>query len=640
MKLLLRILLIAALLSLSAAGLAARPAQAATLTVTTCADSGAGSLRQAVNSANNGDTILFAIDCPASSPLLLTTQITVSTGMTISGAGREVVLDGNHVTRIFDIATSGDVRLEYLTLRNGSANRGSAIQNISNTTTIDHVTFINNSASSNGGAVFISFSNGFVVQNSRFINNTAAIHGGAIYAGSNITITDTLFSGNHAYRGGAFTSYVNGVIATFERVTMSGNATGSSDVHGEGGAIYQGFGSLNILNSTLSGNGSPETTAYGSGMYLYWMNSVVIKNSTIVNNQLISPYQSAALHINTSTLYLYNTILANNTTADCYTDDNLTVSANLNNLIRVSNGCPAGALSGDPLLGALADNGGATRTHALLSGSPAIDAGDNAQCLSTDQRGLARPVDGNGDGSVLCDIGAFEVQESIPPTLVSITRANPNPTNAASLNFTVAFSESVTGVGSADFSLNADGTLSGAQVSAVSGSGAVYTVTVTTGSGSGTLRLDLPASADIRDLAGNPLGGLPYTGGESYTLDRSAPTVVSITRADPNPTSAASVRFTVTFSEAVSGVDSADFSLTSGGALSGAQVGAVSGSGAVYTVTVTTGTGGGTLRLDVTASAEMRDAAGNLLSGLPYTGGDSYLLQYALFLPMTVKAAP
>ena len=211
-----------------------------------------------------------------------------------------------------------------------------------------------------------------------------------------------------------------------------------------------------------------------------------------------------------------------------------------------------------------------------------------------------------------------------PPTVVSITRADPNPTNAASVDFTVTFSEDVTGVDVADFSLTTTGSISGASVIAVSGSGATYTVTVNTGSGDGTLRLDIPDTATIIDLTGNAVSGLPYTDGESYDVDRTAPSVVAITRADPNPTGAASVRFTVTFSEDVTGVDYDDLSLTTTGSISGASVTAVSGSGATYTVTVSTGSGDGTLRLDIPATATITNSAGNGLSGLPFTSGESY----------------
>ena len=64
----------------------------------------------------------------------------------------------------------------------------------------------------------------------------------------------------------------------------------------------------------------------------------------------------------------------------------------------------------DPLLSPLRDNGGALPTHALLPGSPAIDAGDNAGCPAADQRGVARPKDGDADGTATCDIGAYEYQ--------------------------------------------------------------------------------------------------------------------------------------------------------------------------------------------------------------------------------------
>jgi Periplasmic component of the Tol biopolymer transport system len=121
-----------------------------------------------------------------------------------------------------------------------------------------------------------------------------------------------------------------------------------------------------------------------------------------------------------------------------------------------------------------------------------------------------------------------------------------------------------------------------------------------------------------------------------------APTVVSITRADPNPTSAASVTFTVTFSKAVTGVDASDFALTTAGSLSGVSVTSVSGSGSTYSVTVSTGTGTGTLRLDVIDNDTIIDAAGNPLGGSGFgngnfTDGEIYTIQKAIFLPLVVR---
>jgi hypothetical protein len=101
---------------------------------------------------------------------------------------------------------------------------------------------------------------------------------------------------------------------------------------------------------------------------------------------------------------------------------------------------------------------------------------------------------------------AHFTQFDIAPIVTSITRFNPSPTSAASVDFLVAFSEFVTGVGTSDFTLTASG-VSGASVTGVSGSGSVYTVTVNTGFGSGTLRLDVTDNNSILDAAGNPLGG-------------------------------------------------------------------------------------------------------------------------------------
>src|SRR5207237_2915465 len=137
------------------------------------------------------------------------------------------------------------------------------------------------------------------------------------------------------------------------------------------------------------------------------------------------------------------------------------------------------------------------------------------------------------------------------------------------------------GVDAGDFALAGTGT-SGASVSSVTGSGSSYTVTVATGA-DGTLRLDLVDDGSIVDATGNPLAS-GFTG-QIYTVDRTAPKGTSIERADASPTNAASVHFTVSFGESVSGVDAADFAL-SGTGTAGASISSVTGSGSSYTVTV------------------------------------------------------
>jgi hypothetical protein len=136
--------------------------------------------------------------------------------------------------------------------------------------------------------------------------------------------------------------------------------------------------------------------------------------------------------------------------------------------------------------------------------------GEPVADIGLDSAGTINAYDNDGDNTSLN-------WNATPPTVDSITRASASLTTAASVNYTVTFSEDVQNVDVSDFTLTKSIGISGGSVSAVSGSGSTYTVTVNTGSGSGTLRLDVPVSATIQDLFNNSLGGLPFTSGESYT---------------------------------------------------------------------------------------------------------------------------
>ncbi|MDW8215621.1 MAG: hypothetical protein RMJ55_18875, partial [Roseiflexaceae bacterium] len=140
------------------------------------------------------------------------------------------------------------------------------------------------------------------------------------------------------------------------------------------------------------------------------------------------------------------------------------------------------------------------------------------------------------------------------------------------------------------------------------------------------------------------IGGLFRDAGGVALADYAAvyatpPTVAAIARLDASPTSAATVAYRVTFSETVTGVEASDFSLTATGAISGAVVASVIGAGTTYTVTVNTGFGNGTLRLDVPASASVTDLPGVSLASLPYTGGETYdiLKERRVYLPLVVR---
>jgi hypothetical protein len=276
---------------------------------------------------------------------------------------------------------------------------------------------------------------------------------------------------------------------------------------------------------------------------------------------------------------------------------------------------------------------GTTRTvtvKAIGAGTLRLNVIDNDTIRDTAGNKLGGTGAGNGNYTA----GQTYTIDQVAPKVVSIVRVNPSHTNLSSVNFTVTFSEPVTGVNKSDFDLTVTG-ITGASISAVSGTGTTYKVTVSTGTGNGTLRLNVIDDDTILDAVGNKLGGKGadngnYTTGQTYTIEKTVPKVVSIVRVNPSYTNLSSVNFTVTFSEAVMGVDKADFSITTSG-ITGAQVTAISNTGKKRTVTVSTGTGSGTLRLNVKDNDTIRDAAGNKLGGTgvgngSYTAGQTYTI--------------
>ncbi len=168
---------------------------------------------------------------------------------------------------------------------------------------------------------------------------------------------------------------------------------------------------------------------------------LTVTNSTFSSNSAAS--SAGGIYSFNSTLSYANTIIANSTGGDCEIGIGGTIGTNTNNLVE--DGSCSASLSGDPSLGALADNGGATQTIALLAGSSAINAGNNSTCAAAlvnrrDQRGVARP---NGPR---CDIGAYEYVDTSAPTVTAFTV--PSPSSSLTIQptaFTAADDVGVTG---------------------------------------------------------------------------------------------------------------------------------------------------------------------------------------------------
>jgi CSLREA domain-containing protein len=332
------------------------------------------------------------------------------------------------------------------------------------------------------------------------IQNSNGTNGGVILNRGILSITNTTFRENTANAGSG------GALYNYQGILNITNSTFTNNSAVSGGAIKNDAGTLNITNSTFSGNTAPG----GSGGAIINFTGVTnLKNSTFSGNSS----SNGSIYLFTGTLNYANTIIANSTGGDCVNAG--TLGTNTNNLVE--DGSCSASLSGDPNLGALANNGGATQTLALIAGSTAINAGDDSICAASpvsnlDQRGITRP---NG---LHCDIGAYEYVDTIAPTVVSSTRVSSNPSSLTSVEFTVAFSEAVTGVDTSDFDLTISG-VSGASMTGITGSGSTYTVTVNTGSGNGSIRLNVLDDNTILDGSNNPLNGA-YSSGETYTIDK------------------------------------------------------------------------------------------------------------------------
>jgi hypothetical protein len=222
-------------------------------------------------------------------------------------------------------------------------------------------------------------------------------------------------------------------------------------------------------------------------------------------------------------------------------------------------------------------------------------------------------------------VGQAYSYDTVAPTVSSINRAGGSQSvNSGPLTWTVTFSEPVNGLTTGNFALATTGTAGTApSITSATATGgapsATWTVSVattgTTGTNAGSIGLNLANATNVKDVATNNLSTSTFTG-QTYAYDTTTPTVSSINRVTASPTNAASVQWTVTFSESVSGVTAGNFSLASGGGLGGTPaITNVTGSGTTWTVTSSTGSGDGTLGLNQTSNTAVTDAAGNSLGG-------------------------
>lgn len=292
--------------------------------------------------------------------------------------------------------------------------------------TIQASTILSNSAGGGSGGGIYSFNGVVTTTVSQIVGNTGGPGGGGIYInGGVLTVIETTIAGNQvAYHGGGIQSVGSEVRLT--RSTISGNIAAS-----QAGGFYNIAGPAVLLNVTVSGN---SATGAAGGIYNAGSDSTVIMTNTTIASNTVSSGAGGINTSSTATTTLKHVILAYNQPTNC-SGALYTISNDHN--IQDTGDCAvsfSGAndlLNTDPLLAPLADYGGKTETHALNSGSPAIDAGSNADCPNRDQRTIPRPFNGDNSGGAQCDIGAYEYT---PPVLgisdASLTEGNSGTTNA------------------------------------------------------------------------------------------------------------------------------------------------------------------------------------------------------------------
>ncbi len=426
----------------------------------TCASASGCTLRAAVMEANalpGHDTInlssnTYVITLTGAEDFAVAGDLDITDDVTINGAGvAATIIDGGAIENVLhvDPANTGiTAEISGVTIQNGSTTGSGGGINVDGNGTLilsDSTLRANTTTTSHGGAM--QNRGTATLTNVTISDNTAPSgFGGGIDNRGVATLTGVTISGNTAGGGGGGIHNINGTLTLRNSLVGTGNTTSGtgggiennggavivedSTVSGNtgatsGGGISNNTGSLTVTGTTVVGNSATsggggirnEGTAFvtnttvtanlaPSGGGLDNRGTLTVTNVTVADNSASSGGGIWAFDAT-----VVNTIFANNGAGgDCFITVALTSSYSLDSDGSCGLAGPGDIPSTDPLLGPLANYGGATDVYPLRSHSPAVDAGDGVSCPSTDQRGGVRPRDGDDDTVTDCDIGAFELQ--------------------------------------------------------------------------------------------------------------------------------------------------------------------------------------------------------------------------------------
>jgi LPXTG-site transpeptidase (sortase) family protein len=531
-------------LSVLLAAQGVRPAYAAGYVVNSLADNTTDdafcTLREAILAANNApanancgpgssadDTITFSVSGTITLGSTLPNIVSGAGTLTIDGGGN-ITVSGANLYRVMYVNSGANLTLQNITIANGNAGGGDGGGIYNNGALTVSGSSFNGNIANFGGGIYNNSSGTATITGAIISGNSATGGGGGALNGGTMNIISSLFYNNTS--GFSAGGIINGGTLNITRSTFHSNNASNTG----GGIRNDNPGTVTIANSTFASN---SATLNGGGIHN--ASTLTVNNSTFYNNSAVNG--GGIRNANTATIK--NTIIANSPSGGNCSDMAFTAASTNNMATDATCGSSFAQVTIIQLnLGALT---GSPAYFPLNPGSFAIDAGDPTTCAAApvnneSQNGTARPQDGNGDSTAVCDIGSYEYDPTPPVVVTHSLQAS--YTGSGPGFFTVTFSEAVDdpagdigpddvtnpdnylliekGVNAAADTVSCAGGVAGDDsqqtVTSVSYNSGTFTSTVTLAGAlpAGKYRLFVCGTTSIVDLAGNPLNG-----GTDFTFD-------------------------------------------------------------------------------------------------------------------------
>jgi Leucine-rich repeat (LRR) protein len=335
------------------------------------------------------------------------------------------IIDGGGGDRVIFHSTES-LSLKNLTIRNGTATEGGGIHVFGGAALTMENCIVENNAADTGGGIHVAYGATADLRGTVIRSNTVDDDGGGIASSGGVWLDGCTIDGNQATGSSPSGSGIR-ITGLYSFLWMSDTAVTGNECNGYGGGLTNG-GFAHVERSLISGNVAIGAAAINNATGSARMeleNSTISGNTSLGYNSPIAIAAPAPLAMDSCTVFdntgagpdapaisgggttVRGSIIADNSPVNC-SEPLESLGWNLEDTDSCGLDEAGDQVGVDPLLDVLADYGGPTQTHALLDGSPAIDAGHPYLFPATDQRGFLRPVDGDSSGTGLADIGAVE----------------------------------------------------------------------------------------------------------------------------------------------------------------------------------------------------------------------------------------